>query len=514
MNLKNKNTQFILFWILLQVFFKWFEYIHLPPFGMHQGAQADRASIAFNYFNYSENFFEPRVMESRAYHGLTGLEFPIIQYIASLFYHLFGFHHFIYRAIMGGIVFASCFSIWKLTGMYVFKTLHRYCLFTLWYSSPILVYYSFNFIPDIPAFSFSMIAWYHFFKFYHGINKRKSFNLYILFTTLSGLLKITFFINHFALLGIIILQKINPNTILNHILIKPRQYVLFFIPFVFVFAWYYYSNYLTQLTWNHHFLQATNSAKSIPEFLENTRYSFNTWGNRIYPFSVLMGILVIWQVTLIKYYKQLDIIGYIGILLFGGFFIIFTLFNVQFRYHDYYFVVFFPCLFFVLLWLYKIHIENRNLFTGIASVVSLILMYVLPISNSIYAKNNVKRTFTPNDYYCQNVIGNIKDYEKAKVFINKKYPNTNEIFTAFDDSPNTALYLLGRQGIRIANDFSNEVIEDIFDKKYNEKNTKFLSIIVLNDLNHWQKLNLKKYKISKPIFQSGNLCICHFTKIK
>jgi hypothetical protein len=56
MNLKNKNTQFVLFWILLQVFFNWIEYIHLPPFGIHQGAQADRASIALNYFNYSENF--------------------------------------------------------------------------------------------------------------------------------------------------------------------------------------------------------------------------------------------------------------------------------------------------------------------------------------------------------------------------------------------------------------------------------------------------------------------------
>jgi hypothetical protein len=227
-----------------------------------------------------------------------------------------------------------------------------------------------------------------------------------------------------------------------------------------------------------------------------------------------MGILVIWLVTLIKYFKQLDIIGNIGILLFGGFLIIFTLFNVQFRYHDYYFVALFPSLFFIFLWLYQVHIENRSFFTGAASVISLIAMYVLSISNSIHAKNNVKRTFTPNDYYCQSVIGNINDYQKAKDFINQMHPNTNEIFSAFDDSPNTSLYLLGRQGIRIANDFSNEVIEDIFDKKFEEKNTKFLSIIVLNDLDRWQKLNLKKYKISEPIFQSGNLYICQFSKIK
>ena len=514
MNLKNKNTQFILFWILLHVFFNWIEYIHLPPFGMHQGAQADRASIALNYFNYSENFFEPRVMESRAYHGLTGLEFPIIQYIVSLLYQLFGFHHFIYRAVMGSIVFAGCFAIWKLTGMYVLKTIHRYCIFTLWYSSPILVYYSFNYIPDIPAFSFSMIAWYYFFQYYHGLNKNKSFNLYILITTLSGLLKVTFFINHFAILGIILLQKIYPNTIRNPVIFKPKQFALYFLPFVFVSAWYYYSNYLTQLTWNHHFLQATNPAKSISDFIENTRFSFNTWGNRIYPFSVLMGVLIIWLISLIKYFKQLDIIGYIGLFLFGGFVIIFTLFNIQFRYHDYYFVVLYPCLFFIFLWLYKMHIENRSFFTGLAGLASLIAMYVLPISNSIHAKNNVKRTFTNNDYYCQNVIGNIDDYQKAKAFIDKKYPNNNEIFSAFDPSPNTSLYLLGRQGIRIAKDFNKEVVEDIFDRKFEEKDTKFLPIIVINDYQFWKNLNLEKYQISAPIFTSGNLYICYFNKIK
>ena len=160
------------------------------------------------------------------------------------------------------------------------------------------------------------------------------------------------------------------------------------------------------------------------------------------------------------------------------------------------------------------HIENRSFFTGLAGVASLIAIYVLPISNSIHAKNNVKRTFTNNDYYCQNVIGNIDDYQKAKAFIDKKYPNNNEIFSAFDPSPNTSLYLLGRQGIRIAKDFNKEVIEDIFDRKFEEKDTKFLPIIVINDYQFWKNLNLEKYQISAPIFTSGNLYICYFNKIK
>jgi hypothetical protein len=160
------------------------------------------------------------------------------------------------------------------------------------------------------------------------------------------------------------------------------------------------------------------------------------------------------------------------------------------------------------------HIENRSFFTGLAGVASLIAMYVLPISNSIHAKNNVKRTFTENDYYCQNVIGNIDDYQKAKEFIDKKYPNKDEIFSAFDPSPNTSLYLLGRQGIRIAKDFNKAVVEDIFDRKFEEKNTKFLPIIVINDYEFWKSLDIEKYQLSAPIFTSGTVTICYFNKIK
>ena len=100
------------------------------------------------------------------------------------------------------------------------------------------------------------------------------------------------------------------------------------------------------------------------------------------------------------------------------------------------------------------------------------------------------------------------------IFGLQKDLNNDEIFSAFDGSPNTSLYLLGRQGIRIAKDFNKEVVEDIFDRKFEEKDTKFLPIIVINDYQFWKNLNLEKYQISAPIFTSGNLYICYFNKIK
>jgi hypothetical protein len=77
-------------------------------------------------------------------------------------------------------------------------------------------------------------------------------------------------------------------------------------------------------------------------------------------------------------------------------------------------------------------------------------MNVLPISNSIHAKNNVKRTFTENDYYCQNVIGNIVDYQKAKEFIDKKYGlnSKNKILVDMSKYSFSMIATMRNQGIK------------------------------------------------------------------
>lgn len=504
--IKNPNTYFFLFWIGLQLFFNWTEYINFGPFGMHQGAQADRASVAFNYFNASMNFFEPRVMESRSFNGITGLEFPIIQYIAAIFYKIFGFHDFIYRTIMGIIVFGGCFSVWKITEFFIQKTTHRYLIFTLWYSSPILVFYSFNYIPDIAAMSFTLMAWHQFFKYYFGITPKHSINKYLLFTTFAGLLKVTFLISHLSILALLLLQKTQPDSFRVKLILKPITILKFFIPFIFIAAWYGYANHLTVTNWNFHFLQKMNPAKTFADFIENTRFAFDTWSSRIYLTTALMAMATFYVASLIKYHQNLDILGWISVFLFGGFFAIFILFNGQFKHHDYYFMALFPFAFFAILWLYQIHIGNKHVFTGIFAIASIIGLWAIPFYNAFHSKQILRRTFTKQDYYCQNVIDNIEDYSAVKLFLdNQLNSQSKEIWTAFDNSPNVSLYLLKRQGIRIADDFTPELIEGIWERKNNDSK-EIQPLIVLNNTQHWNQLPLKHVKIDpKPLFSHGSL---------
>ena len=85
-----------------------FKNINMAPGSIHQGAQADRASIAWNYAFTNSNFFEPRVMEIRQSEGVTGMEFPIIPYVVSIFYRIFGFSEIYYRSLI------LLFSLWGL----------------------------------------------------------------------------------------------------------------------------------------------------------------------------------------------------------------------------------------------------------------------------------------------------------------------------------------------------------------------------------------------------------------
>jgi hypothetical protein len=445
-------------------------------------------------------------MESRSFNGITGLEFPIIQYIAAIFYKIFGFHDFIYRIIMGAIVFGGCFSVWKISEFFIQKTTHRYLIFTLWYSSPILTYYTFNYIPDIAAMSFTLMAWHQFFKYYFGIIPKNSINKYLLFTTFAGLLKVTFLISHFSILALLLLQKTQPDSFRVKLILKPITILKFFIPFIFIAAWYGYANHLTVTNWNFHFLQKMNPAKTFADLIENTRFAFDTWSSRIYLTTALMAMATFYVTSLIKYHQNLDILGWISVFLFGGFLAIFILFNGQFKHHDYYFTALFPFAFFALLWLYQIHIGNKLVFTGIFAIASIIGLWTIPFYNAFHSKQILRRTFTKQDYYCQNVIDNIEDYSAVKDFIDQHLKSkTNEIWTAFDNSPNVSLYLLKRQGIRIADDFTPVLIDGIWERKNNDSK-EIQPLIVLNNAQHWNQLPLKYVKIDpKPLFNHGSL---------
>ncbi len=507
----NKRREHLIFFTLAFGLFAYFglvEYLEYGPFGMHQGAQADRASIAFNYARESMNFLEPRVMENRSMHGITGMEFPIVAYATALLYKIFDYNPFFYRLIEALLFLAGQYAAWKIAGFFITKLTHRILFHILWISSPILIFYSNNFLPEVPALSLSLLAWYQFFRYYYGIEPRKSLLGFTLFSSLAALIKITYLIPIIALFLLVLMQK---RLKIAEFPQKRRFIVHLLIPILVVPVWYGYARFLTELTYNLHFLQQINPPESIAEFVENSRYALNTWIDGIYPREFIILLLLVWVYTLQRQFRNLDILGWISVGLFFGFLSIFVLFNRQFRYHDYYFVAAIPFLFFTMLYIYKQHLEQRMIFSGVVGIITLVGLFISPIVHARHTKKQVIATYTKGDYYCQNVVTNIEDMEVTRAFINREM-GSGELIVAFDPSPNTLLYYLERQGIRLAPDFEEILSVGIIQAKLDEKSLAQPYIIINQYFEIPQDHYIHTLIEEKPVFQTGEIWIFKLKK--
>jgi len=163
-------SQAILFLFCIVVFFKVYNGYQddFRPQGIHFWAQADRFSIAINYYDNGLNFLRPQTNYLEYNNGLTGVEFPVIQYITAVIAKPFGARDelfLIYRILTYTIL---CIGLQFLLlniknhGGNGFQQVLIPLFFLL---SPLLLFYGFNFLPDIPSLALVLISYFYFEKF-------------------------------------------------------------------------------------------------------------------------------------------------------------------------------------------------------------------------------------------------------------------------------------------------------------------------------------------------------------
>ncbi len=163
-------TQGLLLFFCVVIFFKLYQGYQddFRPQGIHFWAQADRFSIARNYYDNGLNFFEPQTNYLEYSQGLTGVEFPAIQYISALIAKPFDArdHLFLIYRILSFAILCVGLQFLLLTiknhGGNGFQQVLIPLFFLL---SPLLLFYGFNLIPDIPSLALILISYYYFEKF-------------------------------------------------------------------------------------------------------------------------------------------------------------------------------------------------------------------------------------------------------------------------------------------------------------------------------------------------------------
>lgn len=446
--LKNPYVQGLIFLSILTGLFFFLGYHKIffsKPFGVHFMRQTDSLSFASNYFNNGFHFFKPQLYNLKNIDGMAACEFPITYYITAILYTFFGKHIVIQKLLHLIIIYFGVYSIFKLCNYILKDYTYSILISLIVFTSTVFNYYSFNYLPDIPALGFIFMGWFYIYKY--QVNSRKTTLLIsFLFFILGSLIKVTYLINPLAVLVLsgfsLIFHKKNP--ILAN---SKRILVIGIISLLPIILWNIYVLQFNDLYNSHSF-----NTKAFPIWKLNHEkimviwdYVTNYWYNSYFSKSVfrLIYAFALFQVIYIK--KSDKKIFTQVLILFLGSLAYFILFYRQFKDHDYYFLAFFPLALLILVNGIKTlqNITQKNKFH---IVVKLILLLIIATGIN-HSRNKIEKR----------QVYKIDNYSRAGLLINENdesIKNLNldskaKFIVAPDLCQNGGLFFLDRSGWNI-----------------------------------------------------------------
>lgn len=434
------------------------------PSSIHQWRQSDCLSITMNYYMEGRNFFEPAIhWVGDGKDGKTVSDFPIIYYSVAKLWSIFGYHEFIFRLVNLLIVFSGLFCLYKLIEGLLSDVFWATIITLSLFTSPILVYYSNNFLADAPAFGLALIGCFFFWKGYAKQEKLWYYSSFLFFL-LAGLIKVSSLISFIAIFTI-------------HIYLvffyKKEKWWFFkwynLMPYVItlsiVVCWLKYAVYYNQKNMSGIFL--TNiypiwdlgipEIKRIWQCLCNDLIPayFNKW--------TLYFVLLLFVGVLTFYRKVNRYLLFITVLVFLGVLTYLVLFYRAFTVHDYYLtnlLIFLPLPAITILEMVK-----RN-YGQVFQMRSIKILAVCALAFLVYKTaviNRMKYSITDSIVKTNFVIS--KGYTNQWVWFHWNYENhfkayetitpylrqiglkrTDRVLSLSDESINISLYLMDQKG--------------------------------------------------------------------
>lgn len=179
----------IRFWIVFFFLIRMYGITNPPLEVAHNWRQTTGTMVTRNFYEGSSNMLYPRIDFAGEKTGITGMEFPVLNYIDYLVSEIFGYQHWYGRLIN---LIVSSFGIW-----FFFRLLKRYfsqetafnasiiLLASIWFA------YSRKIMPDTFATSLVIIGFYYAACFFEDQKRRwLHIMLFALFTLLGVLAKL------------------------------------------------------------------------------------------------------------------------------------------------------------------------------------------------------------------------------------------------------------------------------------------------------------------------------------
>jgi hypothetical protein len=317
------------------------------PQSVHSWRQCDGASLALNYYQEGMQFFRPRTHGLYSDHYTTGYtspsEIPILYFFVAFLYKVFGYHEYIFRATNLLIFFLGLFFLFRLAHAVLKDYFFAGAVMVLFFSSPLLVYYANNFMPNTVGLAFSIMGWYYFYR-YSVNHSTRTYLTAVVFFLLAASMKITELTGPIIILMLLLMDRFR---IVNLNLGTGKQLFLKIsslgIIFLVIAGWVFYAKWYNNLHGTSQFSTYTFPAWNINAearslVLHKMRVIWMT--EYFLPFTLFC--LPGFALLTIFFYKRADkVLGFASFLLLSGLIAYSILWFEALGDHDYFLIGFY-----------------------------------------------------------------------------------------------------------------------------------------------------------------------------
>ena len=453
MKVQLQNLSFILGLLGVFYVFNFWELFFDFPKGVHFIRQTDSLSFASNYYHNSFNFFKPSLFNLMSDNGNAACEFPILYYLTAIIYTVVGEHSFVLRTIHLLIFFIGCYHLYNLSMLVLNDYLLSYLSVFFLFSSVSLMYYSFNFLPDIAALGLVFSGWYYYFR-YDKTQSNKFLTLTFFFFTFSALLKVTYSINLIVFVMVVIFG--NQNKLKETIQLISLRTLL---SSVVILSWNIYVVYYNHQNNSTYFTTSIMPIweLSMLEVKSVWKDAIGEWYKKYLAESSFHFLIILLIVGFSFHFKKISNLKFVIIFLFLGGLSYFLLFFKQFRYHDYYFLLFIPLLFFILLQgnLFILSFRNNKKWFQVSFK---LIFSIVVISGLNYSRLKVQERYDKGrDDFSQIAFKILENNQFLKTL---NFNKGAKVIIASDKSINGGLYFLKTKGWAIA-EIDNSFLEKV-----------------------------------------------------
>lgn len=500
------NVFFIVAFVLLFFYYGLNETLFYPPQSVHIWRQTNCLSLTQNYYQYNYPLFKPEMHNQFPDEGQSGKavgEFPIIYYVVAQLWKLFGKHEWIFKLVQILLMFLGLFSLFHVSRKLLSNTFLAGFVSLLLFTSPMVIYYGPNFLPDVPALSIVFMSWFFVSKFYET---KKTLHLWIaaLLFCLSMVLKITSAISFIALGGWVFYELIFLTENKRIFNFRFKHILPFLAAVVPVVLWYWYAAHYNHLhkghisyhgiwpVWN----MTNEQLNRILDTLDKIYFK-----EFFLPYTQYLTF-AIWIYLLIRFKKLAPVFRFFMIVLSIGFLIQNLLWFQVLEGHDYYMINLLVVMVSVwIVFLYQIKkISSRSRY------IIYVLMAAFFVFNAITCKERAEKRYVGwmNGMYNDN----LKALITTGPLFNELGINVNDkVISIPDQSINGSLYYMNRKGFT---EFaSNLSIADGFYERI-EDGAEYL---IVNDSTVLSNDYLAPF-IQKKIGQHGNILIFDIRNLK